>query len=203
MRALPAFYAFRRISDDGNRMARRIQIWPTHFLMREMRPNVLKKALISFGKGTKNQSNKKPVMSVPSRPTSHTPVLAYDETGSVLPPLPSTTTHTPTDNVVVTTSEESGSALQPDGVQPDVIESPKVSDSGSPLLAKVEINKQKKKAMLDWCQLQNIALLVRNGDVVCPAECGPRSNSELLISLAPNGFYVGRIRCQYDTVDLL
>ena len=44
MRALPAFYAFRRISDDGRWMALHIQIWPTHFLMRKMRPNALKKA---------------------------------------------------------------------------------------------------------------------------------------------------------------
>ena len=57
MSALPAFYAFQRISNDGRRKARRIQIWPTHFLMRKMRPKALKKALINFGKVTKNQLN--------------------------------------------------------------------------------------------------------------------------------------------------
>ena len=43
MRTLHAFYAFRKILDDGRRMAQRIQVWPTYFLMQKMRPNSLKK----------------------------------------------------------------------------------------------------------------------------------------------------------------
>ena len=103
-------------------------------------------------------------MIVPSIPTVHTPVLAYDATGSVLPPLPSTPTHAPTYNVVITTSEESGSALQPDVVQPGVIDSPEVSNSGSPSLTKADIDKQKQKGMIDWCQLQKIDSVILTAD---------------------------------------